>query len=401
MMRPLLFWLLFALFAEATTLRQLIDSALAKHPSLQAIEERIAASDYALKRAKNFDNPLLGLSVNNLRLDDFTNRSLEPMQTQAVTITQKFPWFGKRDAKEAIEAAKKAMLFATKEAAEAVLVSRIRQTAYDLWKIDRLIDLTKKTMALTRQNVDLYEAYTASGESGKAHMGIMSAELVLTRLRVTLAKLRAERSKRLALLSYLAFQKIDDLRIDLPQKALPSLDRLIKRIDRSPDLQTRIAQKAIVDKRLAFDKLRTAIDPVVKVGYYHRESYEDYLSVGVGFALPIYGTERSIVEERRARLLARQSEVIDTRQKLLAELEKLHAKARSASEVARLIEKESLPKIDHMFDLIRSDIAAGGDLYKFVDLVEQKLNLQAQMIEAKADYYRTVAQIDATLGEKR
>ncbi|WP_353662743.1 TolC family protein [Hydrogenimonas sp. SS33] len=402
-MRPFLYQLLMAgaLFANAATLPQLIDAALSKHPSLEAVKARIAAADVAVKRAENFDNPVLGLSINDLRFDNFANRSLEPMQTQAVTISQKIPWFGKREAKKEIEEAKKALLFATKEEAEAELAARIRQTAYDIWKIDRLIDLTKQTMALTRQSISLYEAYTASGESGRAHMGIMSAELVQTRLDVSLSRLKAQRSARLALLEYLSFQKIENLDIDLPEKRLPPLQTLQKRIDESPRLHYRLFKKEIVSKRLAYDRLRSRIDPVLKVGYYQREAYEDYLSVGVGFALPVYGTEKSLVEERRARLMAEESETLDTRRKLLARLEKLHVKAKGEAEVARLIEKESLPRIDHMFDLIRSNIAAGGDLYAFVDLIEQKLKLEAQMIAAKSETHKILAQIDALLGEKR
>jgi len=55
----------------------------------------------------NFVNPILDIFVNDIRLDHITDRSLEPMQTQAITLSQKIPWFGKIDAKDEIEKAKK------------------------------------------------------------------------------------------------------------------------------------------------------------------------------------------------------------------------------------------------------------------------------------------------------
>ncbi|BDY13719.1 TolC family protein [Hydrogenimonas cancrithermarum] len=395
-------WLLFIVFVasvQATTLQQLIDSALANHPSLDVAKSRIAAADYAVQRAKNFDNPVLGLSVNDLRLDDFTNRSLEPMQTQAVTLSQKIPWFGKRETKKAIEEAKKSLLFASMKEAEAELVARIRQNGYRIWEIERLIAITRDTIALTEQNIELYEAYTASSESGNTHMGIMSAELVKSRLKTSLSRFEAQKAQTLALLEYLSFQSIDHLQVDLPAEKLLPLQKLKEKIVQSPSLKSKMAGKDVVKEKLSLARTQTSIDPVLRVGYYQRASYDDYISIGVGFAMPVYGTEKSKIEETRANLLAQRSNVADTKMRLTAKLEELYARAKSEREILQIVKNESLPQIGHMFDLIRADIAAGGDLYKFVDLVEQKLALEAQAILARANFHKTMAQIDALLGE--
>ncbi|WP_456451931.1 TolC family protein [Hydrogenimonas sp.] len=101
-MRTLLSLLLAALTLHAVSLERLVERSLSDHPNLQSLKERVAAADAAVARARNLDDPVLTFFVNDLRLDDPSDRSLEPMQTQGVRVTQKFPWLGRRDAKEAL-----------------------------------------------------------------------------------------------------------------------------------------------------------------------------------------------------------------------------------------------------------------------------------------------------------
>ncbi len=400
-MRSLFLLSIIAAALHAVTLSGLIESARTKHPTLEAIKSRIAAADYAIKRAKNFDNPVIGLGINDIRLDEPANRSLERMQTQSVSFSQKIPWFGKRDAKKAIKKAEKELLFASLKEAEAVLFAKIKQTAYRLWETQKLIELTQQTISLTKQNIELFEAYTASSRSGNTHMGIMSAELVKSRLKTSLKRLIAKKEQDLALLEYLSFQdNIKEVEVELFDKKLLPLEKLLSKIENSPIITIEEAKEKIVIKHIELDRLQEKIDPVIRVGYYQRSSYEDYISMGVGFAIPIYGTEKNIVQERRAALLSQKKVLLDSKREVRAKIEKLFAKAKSSHEIVEIIEKESIPQIDHMFDLIRSNIAAGGDLYKFIDLVEQKLKLDAEAISARAKYYITLAEIEAILGEK-
>lgn len=398
-MRYWILTLICILNLEASNIDQIIETALAKHPGLETIKARIAAADYAQSYSKNFDNPVLDISVNDIRLDRITDRSLEPMQTQTITLSQKIPWFGKLDAKEAIEKAKKKLLFLTLEEAKVKLVSRIKESAYRLWEIEQLIMVTKKSIEITEQNIELFEAYTASSKSGNNHMGIMSAELVKSRLKTSLSNLKAKQEETVALLGYLSFQNIKNIKIDLPKETLPPLTILKKEIVKTPVLKVKEANKEIAKNNLELSQLNRVSDPTVHIGYNHRQEFEDFISIGLRFAIPIYGTEKSKIEEQRAKLLSEEYMVADTKHRLEMNLEKLYAVAKKELEVLHIVKDESLPLIEHMFDLIRADIAAGGDLYKFVDLIEQKLILEAQAISARANFHITKAKIDALLGE--
>lgn len=385
---------------QAATLPQLLESAVEKQPTLQEIRLRIAAADYAVGRAENFDDPMLGVGINDIRLDRPAKRNLERMQTQSVTFSQKIPWFGKRDAKKALKEAARSYVFASLKEAEALLLSKIKEQAYRLWETQKLIEVTRRTIALTEQNIELFEAYTATGESKGAHMGIMSAELVKSRLATSLQRLEAKKAESLALLGYLSFSEVKSLNIELGDRKLPLLQTLVSKIERSVALSIQKAKEHLQERRLEIYRLKSKIDPVVRLGYYQREAYEDYLSLQVAFSLPIYGTQKSEQEEQRVLLAAQKLRVTDTEKRVLAELKSLYAAAKSHREILEIIEKKSIPQVDHMFDLIRSEIAAGGDLYRFVDLIEQKLKLDAEAIGARAKFYITLAEMEAILGER-
>ncbi len=401
MKRAIFLSMLLTLALNAATLPELIDGALTRHPSLEAIAQRVAAADVAVQRAKNFDNPNLRLFVNDLRFDDFTNRSLEPMQTQGVVLTQKIPAFGKREAREAVAKARKKLAFATLQEARAALAERIRTTAYTIWEMRRLIGITEATIRLAEQNIDLFEGYTATGRTPGAHMGIMSAQLMKSRLRTSIVRLRAQEEGMQALLKYLTFRTEADVALDPPKPRVPAYETLTRRLRESPVFKEALAQESLDDKELAVEKLTKRIDPVVSVGYSNRAEFEDYLNIGVGFALPIYGTEENRIQERRKLSLASKLRRDDTLQRLESRLKTLYAKLKDEAQVVAIIEEESLPDIEHMFELVQADIASGGDIYRYIDLLEQKFRLEARAIRAKATFYKTLARIDALIGAKQ
>jgi outer membrane protein TolC len=398
-MRYLPLLLIFILNLQAVELNRVIKIALAKHPTLESIKARIATAEYAQIRSKNFDNPILDISINDIRIDHITKRSLEPMQTEAITLSQKIPWFGKIDARDKIEKAKKRLLSMSLKEAKAELVSKIKITAYQLWEVEELIKLTQRDIEKQNQNIKIFQSYTAGSRTENFHMGLMSAELVRSRLKRELSNLKSKRDEIIALLSYLSFQDIKSIKVDLPKETLLPLEELKEKLKNAPALKVKEADSKVERSTLLLSQLNRVSDPTIRIGYNHRQEFEDFLSVGLSFALPIYGTEKIKIEEQRTKLLSKEFMVTETKSRLEANLKKLYAKAKKELEVLHIVRDESLPIIEHMFDLIQANISTGGDLFKFMDLIEQKILLEAESIKARANFHKTKAQIDAILGE--
>ncbi|MFT5835550.1 MAG: cobalt-zinc-cadmium efflux system outer membrane protein [Sulfurimonas sp.] len=387
------------LLLSATSLSSLIESAKANHSSLQAIEKRLSAVDNEYEVSRNFADPELSLSISDIQLDDATNRSIEAMQFSAINVKQKIPYFGKRDAASKKVDAKKSKVEFTLAQAKVKLVESIKLTAYGIWQVEEQLSITDDYIKLTRQNIELYTAYSTSDT--KAHMGIMSAELSLSQLKIKRSKLKSILTGLYTKVSYLSTIKVDSLEVSMP---VEEPRELAFYIDASSDNSAYKVKEAMLKEAQADVKVKELagnIDPFVQVGYFYRENFEDYVNINVGFALPIYGTQDSKEEASRKRSLASKSEVIDFENALHTKVATQHARLQDSYRIYNIIKKESLPQIEHMFDLTNTSIKSGSDLFIYIELLAKKLRLEEQSIQAVATYYKITASLDALIGTQK
>lgn len=396
-MRIVLLILLAAGFIQAQSIHQLIDQSIKKHPSLQAIEHRLSAMDERIEKSQNFSNPDLSLTINDIQFDDPTNRSLEPMQYSAINFKQKFPWFGKLDARKTFTQAQKNVIIDSYETAKITLAKEIRITAYTMKELEERIYIINRYKALAKQNIDLYTAYAST--ENKSHTSSMSASLMLSKV-----KIRAERYKTIlesqrAKLKYLVQGNVSSVSDTLKIKNPKSLDTYLSKLQNNPKYKMKISERNVADANKVVHDLSVTPDPYVKVGYFNRREYPDYASITVGASMPLYGSEKLNAEVARKEALAAQSAALDYQYSLESEISIMYAKLTEAYQIYNIIQNESLPQLEHMFELSQSNIQNGGDLFAYTNLLEQKLALEEERISIKAEYLRTQAKLKSLIGE--
>ncbi len=392
----LLFLFFLSASAEAESINHMIDHAFKKHPSLHAIEQRLSAMDARIAKSRNWSNPELTLNMNDIRFDHPTNRGLEPMQYQAVNYKQRFPWFGKTDAREVFTRAQKSVIENSYAMSKVKLAEEIRKTAYTILEIGERIKIVKQYEALTRQNIALYDAYTATDKM--SHSDSMAAELLLSRLHIRAERYKSVYTSQEAKLAYLVQQKhvkvSDRFRIFKPK----SLGYYLNRLDKNPAYRKTLSQSGVANANRDLKALDVNPDPFVQVGYFNRQEYEDYASVSVGFQLPIFGSEKLETEAARKEALAAKSASLDFRYALESEIRTAYAKMQEAYRIYGIIQNDSLPKLQHMFELNEASIESGEDLFTYTNLLIQKLDLDEERTVAKAQYLRSVATLNALIG---
>jgi cobalt-zinc-cadmium efflux system outer membrane protein len=396
-MRFFLVTLLLTSLLGAETIDTLIERALAKHDSLKVIEQRLNAMDDYLDKSRNFANPELSLGINDIQFDDPLNRAIEPMQTTSLNVKQKFPWFGKRDALTEKTSAQKALLFESLEAAQVDLAKRIRLSVYTINELRAHLNVLAEYEKLTRQTIELNTAYTST--QGGRHMGIMSAELTLSQIKIRVEKLNAALQGEKARLAYLVQGEIGEVTGDEHPICPPNKSDIETKLENNRAYRVKRAQTDVALAESGVRERQGNADPYVKFGYYYREAHPDYVSVTVGAALPIYGSEHDDTEAARKEALAAGSAAADFRAQLDRDFEQAWAELTRAWRVYRIIHNESLPQIAHMFELSGAKVRSGGELFAYIDLLEQKLKLDEQLVSAKADYLRAQAKLKALTGE--
>ena len=392
-------FLLLPLSLFAVSLDTLIENAKDTHTSIKAIQHRISAIDYEYDVSRNFSNPELSINVSDIHLKDISNRSIEPMQYSSINFKQKIPYFGKRDANSKKISAKKQRISLTLDEAKVKLVKAIKTTAYSIWQRDQELKITNEYIKLTQQNIELYSAYSSSDTS--SHMSIMSAEMTLSQLKIKQSRLQSLLLALYKKISYLSAMEVKSIELSMEVKKPKDISFYTdaKYNNSSYKVKEALHKESRVD--IQIKELSSNIDPVIQVGYFHRESFENYVNVGVGFSLPLYGTERSKTEVSRKLSLAAKEKVTDYKNLLDSEISQNYVKLQDAYKVYDIIQNQSMPQIQHMFELSSSSIKNGDKLYIYINLLEKKLSLDEQSIGIVANYYKTLANLEALIGEKR
>ena len=395
-MRMILFTLLTAVFLQAQSIQQLITQSLKKHPSLQTIEHRLSLMDERIAISQNFSNPDLSFTVNDMQFGDLSSRDLEPMQYQSVNFKQKFPWFGKLDARKAYTEAQRSVILNSYDAAKVKLAEEIRMTAYTMKELEERISILNKYKTVAKQNIDLYTSYAST--ENKSHASSMSASLLFSKIKIRYQRYKAILKTQKARLNYLVQSNVNTVSDKLKIRRPKALKHYLSKLYNNPKYHMTLSAKEVAAANKTVQDLNINPDPYVKVGYFNRQDYPDYASVTVGFSIPLYGTEELESEAARKEVLAATSASLDFESSLKSEIEIMHAKLREAYMIYNIIQNDSLPQLEHMFELTQSNIQSGGDLFAYTNLLEQKLSLEEERTSIKAEYLRTEAKLRSLTG---
>ncbi|MDQ7043810.1 MAG: TolC family protein [Sulfurimonas sp.] len=385
----LLTLLLLSSTLSAITLGEVIEKSLINSPSLESINAKIKANEHASDAANQFSNPELSLSKNTLD-------SSQAMSQTVLTLKQTLPYYGKRDARQNISFAQDEVLKEQLHSAKSVMVAKIKTEAYSIWELRELYKIIDEYITLTKQNIELYESYTSVDDN--QHMGIMKAELSLADLEIQKSLLKTKIYASYAKLSYLAAFDVTNIDIELKIANKPDLNSFKTGLSTNPDLLIKTKELKKEQAKIEVADINNYPDVNLIAGYAYRENFDNYFNVGLALSLPMYGTEDAIEEEVRAAALVVLSQKEDTKIAISSELKIYYAQMLSSYEIYHIIQDEALPQIAHMFELSNSSISTGGDLFKYIDVLFDKLALEKQSINAVSNYNKANAQISQLAG---
>ena len=381
--------LLFPLFLlhtllGAITLEDVIQTSLAKSPSLDVITARLEANKQSIDLANQFSNPELLLTRNTLD-------SSQAMHKTVLSVKQKLPYFDKRNKRKNVALAEKNILDEKLQAAKVMLVGQIKKEAYTIWELEALKKIVYAYIKLTQQNVELYEAYVSTTQN--QHMGIMKARLSLSDLQIELSNLNAKIYTSYARLSYLSSVDVTNLELNLTIEKKPNLSLLSCSLEKNPTLAIKEKEVQKANQKILLADANRYPDFTLLAGYAYREKFDNYFNLGIGVSLPIYGTEELQTQEQRAKALSLVSAKADSAIVINSQLKTYYAQMLSSYEIYHIIIDEALPQVAHMFELSNSSISIGSDLFKYIDVLFQKLSLEKKSIYAIGNYNRAQAQI--------
>lgn len=343
-----------------------------------------------------FDNPQLSLDISDIDLSRPFDRGIEPMQYQAIGFKQKFPWFGKLEAKKGVSLARRAILLDSYNEARVELALQVRLAYYSIVSIKKQIYILGRYKRLLAKSISLYSSYLSVDKDSHNSRMVDSLSLSNTKIEIERYKslLKAYKSR----LSYLTKSK-SKVSAKIRVKSPKSLRHYISRLHHNPSYQKMKSKvkKANANKRV--EDLSIYPDPYLKVGYFNRQRFNDYLSIGVGVSLPIYGKERLKSQIAQKELLASKSDELDFRDILKRDISIEYAKLKEAYKIYKILTNESLPKLKHIFELSQASIQNGGDIVSYINLLSQKSRLEAGIVSIRLRYIESKLRLNALIGE--
>ena len=396
-MRFIAFLVLATLLLHAESIESLIHYSLKKHHSLESIKYRITATEEKIALSQNWANPDLSFTVSDIQFRKPLSRSEERMQYHAINVKQKFPWFGKLDARKEIEEQKRLGMLHSLDTARVALAYHIRTTSYTIKEIEVRIKILKRYRKLTQQNIKLYTDYMST--EGMSHASSVDAELTLSKIEIRTQRyvsiLKAQKEK----LRYLVQRKVKHLSTTLKMHKPKSLHYYLNALSHNPIYHQKLVNTKVAKAQKRLSDLETTPDPYVQVGYFNRPDYADYTTVSVGISLPIWGSEKCQAEIAKTEMMATQSEALDYKSNLRSEIRTAYAQLTEAHRIYRILQYKSLPELQHLLDLSGSAIEEGADLFTYTRVLEEKLELEEERIQIMAEYMRSEAKLKSLIGK--
>lgn len=390
-MRYFLIGLILTTSLAAETLLELTQKALVSATSLAVIQKRIEVKKQDVESADLFANPTLAITKNTLPSD-------QAMSQATVTLGQKIYWWGKREEKEALAKGEVEIEKAKLKRARVALVGAIKRQAYKVWELQRLLAITQEYIELTKESEALYEAYTASDDMGKNHMGIMSAQLSLSELKIKRIRYEALLEAAMKRLSYLVGEEIKSVEIDLKITQLPKFD---KREFAAKNADLAVVRSQTLKKESAVELAKTNNYPDFNLiaTYAFRERFENYMNFGVSLSLPVYSKEDIELQKAKISKLESKSQEADVKTFVLYSFKEQYALLKAQYKIYRIIKEDTMPRIEHMLEISEAMIQNGTTLFEYIDILERKLKLDEQAVDAVARFYTAKSKIEELRGE--
>ncbi len=384
MMRPLVILLLVSVFAFSQTLEMMIDEAKRHNPRLNASGYTADAREAEAKLDGKLDNPMLTLGVNDILSSDPYARDREPMQTQSLTLSQRFPLGARLEESERMKRLEADASRLGLEEATVTLVYRIKQAVYRITKLKKNLEIISRYQTLLEEVASIHTLYNL--ESRTHYQMALKTEILKTSLAVRKSRTEQALAVLTARLERLTARPVDTVEHHLFLPPLPLLERLEKGIGSNIELQIKNRAVDASEAGVAAARAAEVPDITVGAGYFQRDAFDDYYALSVTIPLTVYDRENIAVVRSLKLRDARVQELADLKNRLIYEMREAYYGLDQARREYRLLEgvladrREITASLISKIESKQSSLREGYDVIR--ETFESEFALAAAMLEA-------------------
>ncbi|KAF0188674.1 MAG: outer membrane efflux [Desulfobulbaceae bacterium] len=281
-------------------LEALVALALVNNPEVRASAERWQMIVERSRQAGALEDPMLMLRVQNALIRDPLNFQRDAMTAKVIGISQKLPFFGKRDLmREEAGFEAEAERWVVEER-RIELRRMVKEAWYQIYLIDRSLETVAGTVLLLDDLTRLAESMYGAGKTGQQE--IFQAQLERSKMEEMRIGLEQQRSTQVATLNTLVYRAPEVVIPSIPKMSIPPLSLSAVELEslafsRRPALKS---LKAKVDKADAGARLaekEVYPDVTLSLEYMQREPAmetpgDDMYGAQLTFNLPVQSARR-------------------------------------------------------------------------------------------------------------
>ncbi len=389
--------------AEPVRLADLLAEAERNHPSLQAETRLIEAKRARIPQARALPDPQLSIGYAGDPWP-FKTQAGDPSSSRQFGVMQEFPYPGKRELRGKIAAKDADAQKWNYEAARRQVRAQVEIAYYELWAMDKALDITEKNKDLLEKLARIAEEKYKVGKGLQAD--VLRAQVEVTRVLQRLTVLRQRRRTFEAALNSLLVRPpespIGPL-AEVNQSVFAySLDELLRKaVENFPEIRRQ--QDLIEQSQLAVSLAKKNYYPDFSVAwdYQNRPNLPEMYGLRFTVNLPVFykSKQRQAVKEAAAGLAAARYERESLRTALLFQVKEQYLTARASEELLTLYSKGIVPQ--SALALESSLVAYQVGALDFLNLVTNftiVLDYEVNYYEELASYQKALARLEEITG---
>lgn len=387
---------------EMLRLQPLIQEALAVNPEIRAEAKKWDAAKERPPQAGSLDDPMLSFEIENLPTHSFAFTQ-EDMTMKKLGLSQSFPFFGTLDLRSEVAHREANAIGQGYQDKRNEIVRRVKEAFYDLYAIDRSLEVVEKNRELLREFVKIAETKYSVGKG--VQQDVLKAQVELSKLLDEQIRLEQSRQAAEARLNAILnrpphtplgrTEEASKVELTMGLKELQT--RALENRPLLKGLQEEIERSKAAN---ALARKRYFPDLTMSVGYAFREDSamvrrSDFFSAGFAINIPLYFKTKqdrqvaetaALINSAREQYQAARNEVFSMVKGLTADIEK-------GRKLLDLLETGLIPQAR-----LSLDSAVAGYQVGKVDFLTM-LDNQITLFNFEKEYYRTMGEYQTSLAK--
>ena len=378
------------------TLEAAVTEVLTANPDAQAARYRSEAAKARIPQAKALEDPLVGVMFDDVPISTTNVKRSEEIDYR---IEQKIPFPGKRHVLG--RAARFEAMAVDEESRSRIrdVVRDLKNTYYDLYRLNRSLEVNQETQGLFRQLLGSSETAYGTGKTTAAVP--LKTQVELTRLGNEEILLQQERTTHMSHLKALLnrHHATEDIQLPKilawPRLALSLEDVISVALKKRPELKEIEAMEKRDRSRVTAARQGLIPDLSLNFQYGQRPAAPDTWAGTAMINLPVFfwGKNRGAINEAKASLKSTQAEgqsmVIHTRH----EINQAYSAVRASEKIVKRYENGLLPQAKTALKAARLGYSTGAvDFMTLIDAARMSKEIQI-------DYFKNQAMLGTSFTE--